>query len=633
MQSSLSTRILIKVGLAVGCCVVLFGIAEFYQTRFQLQKELDHTLLESGRRLGNALAMPMWNVDKGVVESIVRTEMQNKDIEAVLVRDSLAAEIIVAMGRNDTWQIIDLNETDNLKVGRTAGIPISLNGEKLGSVNIFVTDRFSGSTLVKTVVWLTFRLLVLLLLVLAVLIYFIDTMISKPIQQLRLDCRKLTEGDFLTELDTSREDEIGSLARSFANMRDSIKDNITTLNQEIHERKTSEAELQYLRTYLSDMVDSMPSMLVSVDKNNIINQWNNEAEKITGVSRSAAHSRLLYEVLPGMAEMTKLVEEALDKGRASKESRCSLPIDGVRRLVDVTIYPLRLKGSEGAVIRLDDITEKVRLEEVMVQTEKMMSVGGLAAGMAHEINNPLAGIMQSAQVIQTRFSPELEKNRQAANQCNISMEELNCYLQKRDIFIMIDSILESGSRAARIITNMLSFSRKGSSQHLPCVISELLDKTVELAANDYDLKKKFDFRRIKVIREYDPTVQQVRCDESAVQQVFFNMLKNAAQAMIPGASDVNPEVAVPEPTLRLRIYEHQEWLCIDFTDNGAGMDEETVKRIFEPFFSTKSVGVGTGLGLSVSYFIIKENHQGSISVASQPGVGTTFTISLPRSQE
>ena len=632
MGSSLTTRILVKAGLAICCCMVLFGFADFYQTRSQLQEVLDRTLLKTGKRLGNALAMPMWNVDSALVESIVSMEMQNELIEAVLVRNYLTNDIMVAKGRNAAWQIVELNEPENLEAHLLMDIPVVFNAVELGSVRLLVTDRFSRNTLSKTVAWLILRLSILLVLVLTILIYFVDKIITRPLQELCLDSKKVTEGDYHTDLDATRKDEIGSLTRSFAIMRDNIKDTIAAFDQEINERKKSEAELQHLRTYLSDMVDSMPSLLVSVDMHLRINQWNSEAERVTGLLRSTVYGKMVDEVLPELTEIRVLVQDALALAEAGRESRCNLTVDGLPRLMDITVYPLRLKGSEGAVIRLDDITEKVRLEEAMMQTEKMMSVGGLAAGMAHEINNPLAGIMQSAQVIQTRLQPELAKNRQAAGACNISMEEVNCYLHKREIPRMIESILESGARAARIITNMLSFSRKGSSQHQPCTLSVLLDKTVELAANDYDLRKKYDFRQIKIIREYDPAVGPVSCDESGIQQVFFNMLKNAAQAMIP-ADEGELSPAVPEPTLILRIHAQSHAVGIDFEDNGPGMDKETVNRIFEPFFSTKAIGVGSGLGLSVSYFIIKENHRGTISVTSQPGSGTTFTISLPTSGE
>lgn len=167
-----------------------------------------------------------------------------------------------------------------------------------------------------------------------------------------------------------------------------------------------------------------------------------------------------------------------------------------------------------------------------------------------------------------------------------------------------------------------------------CDIGDLLDTTLDLAANDYDLKKKFDFRSINIIRNYDSSVDRIRCDAGAIQQVFLNILKNAAQAMKIDENKENGGISISEiPTIMLCIYQDSRNLYVDFNDNGIGMDGDTVKRIFEPFYSTKEVGVGTGLGLSVSYFIIKENHNGFIEVKSSPGMGTTFTVGLPRSSD
>jgi len=258
----------------------------------------------------------------------------------------------------------------------------------------------------------------------------------------------------------------------------------------------------------------------------------------------------------------------------------------------------------------------------MVQSEKMLSVGGLAAGMAHEINNPLAGIMQNIQVMQNRLSSDLPKNHEVAERCGVTMPAIQAYMQGRSMPQMMAMIMESGKRAAKIVENMLSFSRKSEAVTTSCDLAQLLDATVELAENDYDLKKKYDFRKIEIVREYDSKVPEVSCETSKIQQVFLNILSNGAQAMAE-----NPGQTAPHLVLRVKMDDGQA--CVEIEDNGPGMDAAVRKRIFEPFFTTKSVGVGTGLGLSVSYFIITENHSGTMTVFSTPGTGTRFVIHLP----
>jgi PAS domain S-box-containing protein len=631
MQSSLSFKILLRIGVAVGCCIFLLGIVEVHQTRLHILQNLDNDLARTGLRLSRSLVMPVWNIDRDVIENIVFTEMQDRNIEAVLVRDNLTENYFVAKGRDENWGVIDVNEKVSLQASRSIDLPVIYNGEEIGGVHVVVTDKFSQEESVAKITWLIVRLAVLLLLVLAVLIFFINTLISKPIVHLSRNCKKVAMGDFDVTLETSRKDEIGGLAKSFADMRDGIREYIAELNTEIWERKRSESELSSLRASLSNIIDSMPSLLFTVDKTQRVTQWNLQAENITGVDRTTARGMVFFEVLPALIDKADMVEDVLVNNNLRTVQRVSMQLAGELRIVDIFIYPLMAESSEGAVIRLDDVTDRVKIEEVIVQTEKMMSVGGLAAGMAHEINNPLAGIMQSAQVIQNRLLPDLDKNKEVAAQCGISMEQIDCYQRHRDIDKMLHSLLESGNRAARIITNMLSFSRKSSSKFMYCDIGELLDATLELAANDYDLKKKYDFRKIEIIRKYDSTVDKIRCDAGAIQQVFLNILKNAAQAMAVGNyqdGDNVPTSATPQ--IILSIYHDRQNLNIEFSDNGIGMDEDTVKRIFEPFYSTKEVGLGTGLGLSVSYFIVKENHSGSIKVRSTQGTGTTFTVSLPR---
>ncbi|NOX25118.1 MAG: transporter substrate-binding domain-containing protein, partial [Deltaproteobacteria bacterium] len=274
---------------------------------------------------------------------------------------------------------------------------------------------------------------------------------------------------------------------------------------------------------------------------------------------------------------------------------------------------------------IQDITERKQLDEIMVQTEKMMSVGGLAAGMAHEINNPLAGIMQNIQVLRLYLLEDTPKNRRLCDEYGISFDKLQEFYILREVPAIIDNILDAGSRAAKVVSNMLSFSRKTTSGFIPCHLDEIIDKSIEIAENDYELN--YDFRCIEIIREYASGVSQVRCDPSLIQQVFLNILKNGAQAMLREQR----EGAVGEGAARfiMRVRQTGQRVVVEIEDNGSGMDEVTRKRIFEPFFTTKGVGVGTGLGLSVSYFIITEKHGGIIRVESAPQRGTKFIISLP----
>ena len=395
------------------------------------------------------------------------------------------------------------------------------------------------------------------------------------------------------------------------------------ISTDITDRKKAENELRRVRNYLNNIVNSMPSALMGVDTEQRITHWNREAEKTTGISAEKAQGQLLAKVFPQLSDRMDEIRRTIQERKFHKTEKIVHRTGSRIGYSDIMIYPLITNGVEGAVIRVDDVTERVRLEEMMIQTEKMMSVGGLAAGMAHEINNPLGGILQSVQNVRRRVSAELPANREIAEECGTSLETIRSYLEKRKIIRFLDGIQESGQRAAAIVSNMLSFSRRSDSVMKPVKLPELLSRTVELAAHDYDLKKKYDFRHIRIIREFSDNLPEVPCIATEMEQVMLNLLRNAAQAL---SENISP---AKTPQIFLRVRKEENAARIEVEDNGPGMDKETCKRIFEPFFTTKEMGIGTGLGLSVSYFIITSNHKGSMHVESEPGKGTKFIIRIP----
>jgi PAS domain S-box-containing protein len=394
--------------------------------------------------------------------------------------------------------------------------------------------------------------------------------------------------------------------------------------QDITERKVADEEVRRLRNYLTNIINSMPSILVGVDLDGRVTQWNRQAELATGITFDKARSQPLTEVFPRLTDEMARIQSAVQERRVLRDPKIPRHSSGETRFEDVTIFPLVANGVEGAVIRVDDVTERVRLEEMMIQSEKMLSVGGLAAGMAHEINNPLAGILQNAAVLENRLSGDLPANHDAAKAAGITMAAIQQYLELRKLPTMLDNIRASGNRAASIVRNMLSFARKSDRIISSHDMGVLLDQTLELARTDYDMKKRYDFKQISVLREYDEGVVPVPCEASKLQQVFLNILKNGAEAMSGG------EGKFPQPVFVLRVRDDETWVRVEIEDNGPGMDQETRRRIFEPFFTTKPVGEGTGLGLSVSYFIITENHRGKMDVFTADGEGTRFVIRLPK---
>jgi signal transduction histidine kinase len=227
----------------------------------------------------------------------------------------------------------------------------------------------------------------------------------------------------------------------------------------------------------------------------------------------------------------------------------------------------------------------------------------------------------------------LDKNREVAVACGTTIDAVQEYACQRELLKMMDLVVDSSLRAAKIVKDMLSFSHKGSSDGERCDLATLLDDTLQMASKDFNLKKHYDFKNIRLIREYDANLPKVYCQKNRIQQVFFNILNNGAQAMraMLASGDLDPIAAEKDyqPTFTLRTYRDGDMARVEIADNGPGIKESLRQRIFEPFFTSNPPGVGTGLGISVSYFIVTENHGGTITVESEPGNGASFIIHLP----
>ncbi len=401
---------------------------------------------------------------------------------------------------------------------------------------------------------------------------------------------------------------------------------IAGAHTDITERKASERELLATKNRLDNILNSMPSLIIGINAKGTLLQWNHTAEEATGIPTGQAIGSSFESTLPAFSFLMEKLLQSLQSGEPISLESASVAVTPEKlRTFDIIIYPVTEGDEQSAVVRIDDITERIRISEMMVQTEKMMSVIGLAAGMAHEINNPLGGVLQGAQNIIRRVSPDIKANHDAAMEVGSSLEAIRAYMEQRGIMRFLQGIQKSGNRAASIVANMLEFSRNSESRMHEADMHALIDKAIDLAANDYDLKKKYDFRKIELIKDYAPDLPPIPCASTEIEQVLLNLLKNSAQAIAAW-----PKAEAPSPRITLRTSMQNDSLRIDVSDNGVGMDEVTSKRVFEPFFTTKVVGEGTGLGLSVSYFIITNNHRGTFTVRSEVNQGTTFTILLPR---
>ncbi len=398
---------------------------------------------------------------------------------------------------------------------------------------------------------------------------------------------------------------------------------ILAVCEDVTVQREAEDQIRFAQAHLADIVDSMPSALIGVDDEGRVTLWNKKAQADTGLPQEQALGRLATEAYPELDDEAPFIRAALKQRKYERITRRMAYRDGEHH-EEITLYPIASAGGSAAVIRIDDVTQREQLQELMIQSEKMLSLGGLAAGMAHELNNPLGIIMQSAQSVERRVSPNLPANRRDADETGLNLAALQAYMARRGIDGYLKNIHEAGERASQIIRTMLDFSRTGNTSHVACALTSLADTAVTLAAGDYDLKKKYDFRKIRIEKNYAAEDIQALCTQGEIIQVLLNILKNAAQAL---------SGHTPEPVIRITTSAVDGMARLTIEDNGPGMDETTRRRVFEPFFTTKGAGEGTGLGLSLSYFIVAKKHAGRITLDTAPGQGCRFTIELPSSNK
>ena len=399
------------------------------------------------------------------------------------------------------------------------------------------------------------------------------------------------------------------------------------LRSELSQRKRIQKALSDNERKLADHLNNTPVGAIFIDPDYRVIEWNPSAERIFGYQKSEALGKEVTALIVPeemRSAVTGIFDRLLSGQGGTRSENENMTKSGEKIICDW--YNSALRDAEGRTIGaaslVNDITEKVKTQEMMIQAEKMMSVGGLAAGMAHEVNNPLSGMLQNAQLISQRLNPDIPANQSSAEAIGVPMASVSAYARDRDILMQLDHIRDAGDRAIKVIENMLRFSRKSDAVREAVDLPELMDSTVDLAGHDHALEIRYAFRQIELVKEYEADLPRLFCERTKVQQVLLNLFRNASDAMN------QKEYSGGGPRLMLRVKREENHVRIEVEDNGAGMPPEVRKRVFDPFYTTKGER-GTGLGLSISRHIITEDHGGRMTVDSQPGLWTRFTIDLP----
>jgi two-component system, NtrC family, sensor kinase len=388
-----------------------------------------------------------------------------------------------------------------------------------------------------------------------------------------------------------------ALAAHVSSLHKAARESSVTLAKEV-ERRTAEAEAQ--RRLTQAIIDNLPLSLYAVDRANRIVAWNRNRELGgQGIPRHEALGRDVFEVLS--RQPRDLLEEELKRafgtGEIERIEQKSTAPDGTARYWLVSKIPMRADDMDEVshVITLgEDITARVEANRAIASAEKLAAVGRLAAGVVHEINNPLATISACAEALEARVA-------EGAFDSSPEVEDLREYL----------GLIRSEAFRCKSITNgLLDFSRTRSGDRAAVDIREVIKSAARLITH----QKRGG--NISIRTEIEESVSAVEGDSGQLQQALIALCTNAIDAM-PHDGQL---------TLGARGVKNQVLLYV--RDTGVGISAENLTKIFDPFYTTKEVGQGTGLGLAVCYGIVTE-HGGRLDVDSELGVGTTFTITLP----
>ena len=341
-----------------------------------------------------------------------------------------------------------------------------------------------------------------------------------------------------------------------------------------------------MKSYTENVVESMADGLVAVDPEGRVVTLNRQALAILGSRREAVEGRQISEVLG--EGMEGILNHAGGQALVRDREMDITGKPGGEIPLNVSVAPLKDEGGRemGAVILIRDLREIRELQEKLARSERLASLGRLAAGMAHEIRNPLSSIRGFAQFFLKRFSDRAEEHGYAS--------------------VMVKEV----DRLNRVITELLDFARPKEPRREPCRLEAIAEEAVKLLEQDPKALE------IRVERDYEPDLPVVSADHDQISQVFINLLLNALHSTEKGGT-IRISLGRSGPPAALEIV---------VADTGAGIPEEDLAKVFEPFFSRKPKG--TGLGLAIVHQIV-ESHGGNIGVESKPGEGAAFRIRLP----
>ena len=380
-----------------------------------------------------------------------------------------------------------------------------------------------------------------------------------------------------------------------------VKERTANLEAEIVEHRATMARLRSSEAYITSILRSMPLMLIGLNNENKITQWNHRAEEISGMPSDSVVGQDLWDAYPNISLTPAQIQQALDDNE-------TLTIKYSQRgqyHFDITIYPLQEQSETGVVILLDDVTQRVKNETMLIQRDKMSSMGEMASIMAHDINIPLRAIIKDVKEVRQDLTDE-----------PMDIEGMREMLE--------DAVIR-GQQATSIIDNLLDFSASGGGTKAEANMLDVISHSVELANDVLSVMPGLRFKDVKVNIDCPEDIPEIPCYITEMQQVFLSLFRHSCYAL----GKVDEDEHTPVINIEVTVFYDHLWVRIQHNGRGINLDEQ--KTIFEPFTADGDANgqYDAGKRLSFSHFIVVEQHQGQIALTSDPAVGTTFHIQLP----
>ena len=609
MKKSKSLMIQMSVAIVVITTVILtvFGYTRYLQNLKIQNEQLENSLIQIIERLSLGLSSPFFAFDDGGLKAIILSEMKNKSVNGIFVfgqsEDKAKYGYIRAGDIIESTKKVKLRENDITET-RT----IEHKNLVLGNVHVIMSKDIIKERIKRMLISDFFQMLLLDFILVFITIFFLKIKFIRPISELTIISSKIASGKLDQPITVRTDDEIGILTHSFLLMQKSINEMITSLNNEIQERKQAEQALSNETQLSNEYINSLPGLFYVIDEQRLV-RWNKEIEIVTGCNTVELGSVNTFDICTP-EDREKIIEAQLRvfrDGSAAVEARIltkfgrEIPyyftgklkeLNGKKHLVGMGIDITKYKQA---------VEERRGLESKLQQAQKMEAIGTLAGGIAHDFNNILGAILGYAELAQlnTSDNPKVQK--------------------------YIDQLCMASERAKALVLQILAFSRQSKSEKIPVDIGLVIKEALKLLRASIPTT-------IEIRQNVKSNICTVEADQTQIHQIVMNLCTNAFHAMEKEGGQLDVDlIPVTISADDCQVYEDIKpgrYIKLIVVDTGHGMDADTISRIFEPYFTTKEVGEGTGMGLATVHGLVK-NHAGDIKVYSEPGGGTSFHILFP----